>query len=112
MHPVLRRTVVVAGAGAGVIAVRRLTTRQLGNGTHRETRDRWHALTINRPPEEVAPEGRLPEPLAALGDTIEVRTRPAPGTGAPRWRPASARAPRPAGRRSSSFGPPCGRRSG
>jgi hypothetical protein len=33
MHPVLRRTVVVAGAGAGVIAVRRLTTRQLGNGT-------------------------------------------------------------------------------
>jgi hypothetical protein len=27
----------------------------------------------------VAPEGRLPEPLAGLGDAVEVRLRPAPG---------------------------------
>jgi hypothetical protein len=112
MNQTVRRIVALAGVSAGVIAARRIATRQAGNGTAGQVPDRWHTVTVNRPPEEVAPEGRLPEPLAALGDTIEVRTRPAPGTGAPRWRPASARAPRPAGRRSSSFGPPCGRRSG
>jgi hypothetical protein len=78
MNRTLRRTVVVAGVGAGVIVVSRMTTRQFGNGGG-ETRDRWHAVTINRPPEEVKPDGRLPEPLAELGDAIEVRLRPAPG---------------------------------
>ena len=41
--------------------------------------DRWHAITVNRPPEEVAPGGQLPGPLAALGDRVEVQIRPAPG---------------------------------
>jgi hypothetical protein len=41
--------------------------------------DRWHVVTVNRPPEEVSPGGRLPEPLAELGDQIEVQIRPAPG---------------------------------
>jgi hypothetical protein len=41
--------------------------------------DRWHAITVNRSPEEVAPEGQLPGPLAELGDDIEVQIRPAPG---------------------------------
>jgi hypothetical protein len=79
MNRTLRRTVVVAGVGAGVIVVRRMTARQFGNGGPRETQDRWHTVTINRPPEEVAPDGRLPEPLAELGDAVEVRLRPAPG---------------------------------
>lgn len=35
---------------------------------------------MNRPPEEVSPDGRLPDPLAELGDQIEVKTRPAPGS--------------------------------
>jgi hypothetical protein len=78
MNRTLRRTVVVAVVGAGVIAVRRMTARQFGNGAD-ETRDRWHAVTINRPPEEVKPDGHLPEPLAELGDAVEVRLRPAPG---------------------------------
>ena len=43
------------------------------------TADRWHAITVNRAPEEVAPEGQLPGPLAELGDQIEVRVQPAPG---------------------------------
>jgi hypothetical protein len=69
----------LAGVGAGVLAVRRISTRQLGDGTARETSDRWHTLTINRPPEEVRPDGLLPEPLAELGDAVEVQVRPAPG---------------------------------
>jgi hypothetical protein len=71
--------VVVAGVGAGVIVARRIVSRQAGNGAAGQVPDRWHTVTVNRPPEEVAPEGRLPEPLATLGDAVEVRLRPAPG---------------------------------
>ena len=70
---------VLAGVGAGVLAVRRMTTRQVGDGAARVARDRWYTVTVNRPPEEVAPTGRLPEPLTRLGDAVEVRIRPAPG---------------------------------
>jgi hypothetical protein len=79
MNRSVRNVVVVAGVGAGVIAVRRITGRQAGNGAVSKAPDRWHAVTVNRPPEEVAPDGRLPEPLAELGDTVEARVRPAPG---------------------------------
>ncbi|PRH78963.1 hypothetical protein C6N75_12105 [Streptomyces solincola] len=41
--------------------------------------DRWHTVTINRPLDEVSVNGRLPEPLAMLGDKIEVQVRLAPG---------------------------------
>ena len=44
-----------------------------------EKTDRWHAITVNRPPEEVSPEDRLLEPLAELGDDVEVQIRSAPG---------------------------------
>jgi hypothetical protein len=36
-------------------------------------------VTVNRPPQEVMPDGRLPDPLAELGDKIDVQVRPAPG---------------------------------
>jgi hypothetical protein len=79
MNRTLRRTVVVAGVGAGVLVIRRITTHQLGNGIARDAPDRWHTVTVNRPLEEVQPDGQLPEPLAELGDAIEVQVRPAPG---------------------------------
>jgi hypothetical protein len=41
--------------------------------------DRWHAVTVNRTPEEVSSEKPLPGPLTELGDKIEVQIRPAPG---------------------------------
>ncbi|SDY80385.1 hypothetical protein SAMN05444365_103532 [Micromonospora pattaloongensis] len=40
---------------------------------------RWHVVTINRPIDQVAPGGGIPEPLAQLGDAVEVQLRPAPG---------------------------------
>jgi hypothetical protein len=66
-------------AGGGAVAVRRLLSpdgaaHHNGRGT-----DRWHFVTINRSPEDVQPEGRLPEPLAKLGDRIDVQVRIAPG---------------------------------
>jgi hypothetical protein len=76
MHRAVRGAAVLVGAGAGVVAVRRIrSVRRSADGTSA----RWHTVTINRPREEVARDGRLPEPLAALGDTVEVRVRPAPG---------------------------------
>lgn len=44
-----------------------------------QTTDRWHAVTINRSPDEIMPGGNLPGPLADLADQIEVQVRPAPG---------------------------------
>jgi hypothetical protein len=56
-----------------VVAIRRIrSTREFRNGTANGHRVRWHTVTINRPPEEVAPDGRLPQPIAELGDQVEV----------------------------------------
>jgi len=45
--------------------------------------DRWLAVTVNRPPQEIPTqeiptEDGLPGPLANLGDGVEVRIQPAP----------------------------------
>jgi hypothetical protein len=71
----MARGVFVAAAGAGAVAARRALPVRRGA----VVRPRWHAITVNRPLDEVAPGGRLPGPLAELGDTVEVRMRPAPG---------------------------------
>ncbi|MEU8268955.1 hypothetical protein AB0B89_17525 [Sphaerisporangium sp. NPDC049002] len=66
----------LGGVGLGVM--RWLTSRQTKVRAQREA-SRWLMVTINRRPEEVVPDGRLPEPLARLGETIEVQVREAPG---------------------------------
>ncbi|MGV9252702.1 hypothetical protein [Streptomyces sp. NPDC003697] len=45
----------------------------------RETEPRWHVMTIYASADEVAPGGKLPEPLARLEDAIDTQLRPAPG---------------------------------
>ncbi|MFF5178155.1 hypothetical protein ACFY2Q_09035 [Micromonospora sp. NPDC000316] len=40
---------------------------------------RWEVVTVDRPPEQVLPDGRWPEPLRRLDGVVEVRMRPAPG---------------------------------
>jgi hypothetical protein len=40
---------------------------------------RWQSVTILATPDEVAPQGRLPAPLAALAEVIDTRLEPAPG---------------------------------
>jgi hypothetical protein len=77
MNRVVRGTAVIAGVGAGVMAMRRIRSVQQstdGDGSL----VRWQVVTVNRRSEEVAPDGRLPEPLAQLGEAIEVQVRPAP----------------------------------
>jgi hypothetical protein len=81
----------LAAAGGGVLLLRlregggnasKWAGRVVGNGYSGDAplsdrTDLWHTVTVNRQPEEI-PEDRLPEPLAGLGDRVEVRTRPAP----------------------------------
>ncbi|MEO3809099.1 hypothetical protein ABGB17_08880 [Sphaerisporangium sp. B11E5] len=75
----MRRGVVGAMLlGGGVGAMRWFSARRTRIRAGREA-SRWLAVTIYRRPEEVVPDGRLPEPLARLGDTIEVQVREAPG---------------------------------
>jgi hypothetical protein len=42
-------------------------------------RQRWLVVTIQATPEEIAPAGELPPPLAAWRDSAEVELRTAPG---------------------------------
>jgi hypothetical protein len=75
LRPVLGVSVAsVAAVGGGILAVRarRLVRRH-------ESGDTWLTVTVNRPPDEVLPQGTPPPPLDAYGDQLEVRVRPAPG---------------------------------
>ncbi|GAA4972095.1 hypothetical protein [Kineococcus glutinatus] len=65
----------VAGTAAGTAAVRRFRAgAQAGAGALR-----WQVVTVLRPAGEVVVDGVPPQPLAALGDDVEVRLQPAPG---------------------------------
>ena len=78
----MRTTVKVAAiaAGAGVI-IQQISRSRVPSApadrTGAERRNRWLAVTVNKAPGEVAPDGNLPEPLADLGDSVEVRITPA-----------------------------------
>ena len=76
----------VAAAGLGVLAARRVVTLARGqNGWPMpasggdDGAPRWHAVTVYRDRDEVAPDGQLPAPLAELGDRVVVRLEEAPG---------------------------------
>jgi len=72
---------VIALGGVAVAIARQLQHRTDGAaGTdEEESRSRWRGVTINRSPAEVMLDGQLPQPLAALGDLIEVEVAQAPG---------------------------------
>ncbi|MCC2268052.1 hypothetical protein LKM28_17285 [Streptomyces sp. CT1-17] len=67
----------LAVGGGAAVMIRRWKGESSGCASGHS--DRWHTVTINRPSDEVSANGRLPEPLAKLGDKIEVQVRPAPG---------------------------------
>ncbi|MER7871942.1 hypothetical protein ABTZ90_33680, partial [Streptomyces cellulosae] len=67
----------LAVGGGAAVMIRRWKGESSGAASGHS--DRWHTVTINRPSDEVSANGRLPEPLAKLGDKIEVQVRPAPG---------------------------------
>jgi hypothetical protein len=76
-------TAAVAVAAGGIAVGRAMSTRGQGNWPEVRSTDtresRWQVVTVNRPRAELSPDGRVPEPLARLGDAVEVHLRPAPG---------------------------------
>lgn len=74
----LTRTAALAGLGMGVFVVRRFLRQTPAARTLREPKDRWLVVTVNRSQEEIAPDGVWPQPLADLGDDVEIELRPAP----------------------------------
>lgn len=74
----------MAAVTAGGVAVGRALSGRARSGwptvrSADERENRWHAVTVNRSREELAPGGRLPDPIAQLGDGVEVELHPAPG---------------------------------
>jgi len=79
MRKVLLGTAVAATAAtatAATVVGRRLARANGVDSLARSGPDRWHSVTVHREPEQLGP---LPAPLAELGETVEVRIRPAPG---------------------------------
>jgi selenocysteine lyase/cysteine desulfurase len=78
----IRQTGVAAATAVGAAAVKKITEHLPSGwgpgGTAREDPTRWRAVTVNRSIHDL--DGGLPRPLAELGDAVEVRLQPAPGT--------------------------------
>ncbi len=72
-----RWALVGAGIAAGTVVVARSIAPKSPGGRELE-KGRWRSVTIDKPVDEVLRDG-IPEPLAALGDLIEVRATDAPG---------------------------------
>jgi hypothetical protein len=73
------------GVAAGVATAvrRRAVSRGMPSSEHREDPSRWLVVTVNTMKNDAQPfeaqPFESPEPLRAWGDSIEVRTSPAPG---------------------------------
>ncbi|MFI7607865.1 hypothetical protein ACIBTV_22365 [Micromonospora sp. NPDC049366] len=69
----------VGSAVAGAVVRALVVPRRPDHAAQRRDPNRWQVVTVGRPPGEVLPDGRWPEPLRRLGDAVEVRVHPAPG---------------------------------
>jgi hypothetical protein len=71
----------IGGMAAGAAGAAAVLKKVVGDGhlAADKRTDRWLVVTINATQEEVAPGGRLPGPIAELGDTVQTDIRPAPG---------------------------------
>src|SRR4051812_15713510 len=72
------RIALLAGIGAGAVAAGRWVGRARAVGHDDRAAECWLAVTVNMAPDRITPDA-LPEPLAGLGDRVEVRISPAPG---------------------------------
>jgi hypothetical protein len=72
------RTAALAGLGVGVVAARRVLQWTTAGRSLHQPQDRWLVLTVNRRQQEIAPHNTWPEPLAELGDAVEIELRQAP----------------------------------
>ncbi|GAB3535002.1 hypothetical protein GCM10027403_11900 [Arthrobacter tecti] len=67
-----------AVAAAAVVGKRALDARSK-RASHSD-KPRWNSVTVDLSPEEIAPGGSYPDPLADLGDAVDIRMIPGPGS--------------------------------
>jgi hypothetical protein len=81
---VMRKALLVGGIIVLGVSAAYFIRRRMKDGGLMEHKwiDRWHVITVNRPPDEVSADDRLPEPLGRLGGLIVVEMRPATGRAA------------------------------
>ncbi len=77
MRSTIKVAAIAADAGIIIQQISRSRVRTPADGNGAEPRNRWRAVTVNKAPGEVTPDGNLPKPLADLGDSVEVRITPA-----------------------------------
>jgi hypothetical protein len=70
---------VAALAGAGDLWRKRVLD-STGRLTNPGAADGWRSVTVALPPEQVAPDGRYPGPLAELGEAVEVLVKDPEGS--------------------------------
>ncbi|WP_286989295.1 hypothetical protein [Thermomonospora sp. CIF 1] len=75
MKPTVAFAALAAGLAVGV--ARRMKARATGRAPCGDDAGRWLTVTVNRPPELLSKH--LPEPLARLRNSIELRIQTAPG---------------------------------
>ncbi|WP_244236742.1 hypothetical protein [Micromonospora violae] len=80
MRRLVRAGFALGGAAlAGAARLLRVPRQRGRFGADGDAAGRWEVVTVDRPPEQVLPDGRWPEPLRRLGGAVEVRMRAAPG---------------------------------
>ena len=84
MQKMMTAAAIVAGAAGAAWLTSRLVSSTVGQAvtgsTQGERVNHWLVVTVNCPPERLAPDGgQLPEPITKLAGRAEVAVRPAPG---------------------------------
>jgi hypothetical protein len=82
MKNVTKGAVAVAAVAVAALATAQKVAKKVLAGDEGPSRsdgkDRWHAVTVNLPPERVSDDGTAPPPLRDMGG-VEVRLQKAPG---------------------------------
>jgi len=73
------KLVIVGGAVAAVVVGKRVVDARTRQASHSD-RSRWNSVTVDLSPDEIAPGGVYPQPLVDLGDVVDIRMIPAPGS--------------------------------
>jgi hypothetical protein len=73
------KLMILGGAVAAAVVGKRALDARTKQAPHSDG-SRWNFVTVDLSPEEIASDRRYPQPLADLGDLVEIRVIPAPGS--------------------------------
>jgi hypothetical protein len=70
---------ILGGAAAAAVVGKRALDARTRQVPHSDG-SRWNSVTVDLSPDEIAPDGTYPQPLADLGDVVDIRMTPAAGS--------------------------------